>query len=51
MIAIKAHFLKKSTLSGAAATAADTNGDNGISITDFIQIKAKILGKGSIVAR
>ncbi len=51
MLAIKAHILKKSTLSGVYATAADTNGDSSISITDFIQVKAKILGKGNIVAR
>lgn len=51
MIAVKAHVLKKSTLSGAAAKAADTNADNGISITDFIQIKAHILGKSKIQAR
>lgn len=51
MIAIKAHILNKSTLTGVYATAANTNGDSGISITDFIQIKAKILGKGSITAR
>lgn len=51
MIAIKAHILNKSTLSGVYAEAANTNGDSGISITDFIQVKAKILGKGEIVAR
>ncbi len=51
MIAVKAHLLKKSTLSGASETAADTSGDSSISITDFIQIKAKILGKGNITAR
>ncbi len=51
MIAIKAHILNKSTLTGVYATAANTNGDSGISITDFIQVKAKILGKGNIIAR
>lgn len=51
MIAIKAHILNKSTLTGVYATAANTNGDSGISITDFIQVKAKILGKGNITAR
>ena len=51
MIAIKAHILNKSTLTGVYATAANTNGDSGISITDFIQVKAKILGKGDITAR
>ncbi len=51
MIAIKAHILNKSTLTGVYAIAANTNGDSRISITDFIQVKAKILGKGSITAR
>jgi len=27
------------------------SGDKSVSITDFIQIKAKILGKGTITAR
>ena len=51
MIAVKAHILGKSNLTGVYADAANTNGDSGISITDFIQIKAKILGKGEIIAR
>ncbi len=51
MISVKAHLLKKSTLSGAYATAADTNGDGTISITDFIQLKAQILKKGDLIAR
>lgn len=51
MIAVKAHILKKTLLTGVQAQAADTSGDGGISITDFIQIKAKILGKGTITAR
>ncbi len=51
MISVKAHLLKKSTLSGVYATAADTNGDSTISITDFIQTKAQILGKGNITER
>lgn len=50
MLAVKAHILKKSNLSGASAEAADTSADSKISITDFIQIKASILGKGSISA-
>ena len=50
MLAVKAHILKKNTLSGAYAQAADTSADNNISITDFIQIKASILGKGTITA-
>ena len=49
MIAIKAHVLKKTLLTGAYAEAADTSNDNAISITDFIQIKAQILGKSSII--
>lgn len=51
MLAVKAHLLKKSTLSGAAAKAADTSGDKAVSITDFIQIKAHILGKDKIQPR
>ncbi len=51
MLAIKAHILKKSTLTGDGATAGDTSGDNAISITDFLQIKAQILGKGKITQR
>ena len=43
--------LGKTTLSGAYAEAANTNGDSGISITDFIQIKSKLLGKSDITAR
>ena len=49
MIAVKSHILKKSTLTGASAKAANTSADNAISITDFIQIKAHILGKSQIV--
>ena len=49
MIAVKAHVLKKTLLTGAYADAGDTSNDNAISITDFIQIKAQILGKSSIV--
>ena len=51
MLAVKAHLLNKTPLSGASGTAADTNGDGGISITDFIQVKAHILGKESIQGR
>lgn len=51
MLAVKAHVLKKSVLTGAAAKAADTSGDKTISITDFIQIKAHILGKDKIQPR
>ena len=49
MIAVKAHVLKKTLLTGAYADAGDTSNDNAISITDFIQIKAQILGKSSII--
>lgn len=51
MIAVKAHLLGKSTLTGAAAQGADTGGEGEITITDFIQIKARILGKGNITPR
>ena len=33
---------------GAAALAADTNDDKALSITDFLQIKAHILGKNTV---
>ena len=33
---------------GAAALAADTNDDQTLSITDFLQIKAHILGKNTV---
>lgn len=45
MLAMKAHILKKETLTDAMAKAADVNSDGVVSITDFIQIKAHILGK------
>jgi hypothetical protein len=48
MLAVKAHVLNKNQLTGAAAEAADTNGDGNISITDFIQIKAHILEISSV---
>ena len=51
MLAIKAHVLGKTELSGAYAVAADTNGDGAITITDFLQLKAQLLGKGDIEAR
>ena len=49
MLAVKAHVLKKTLLTGAYAEAADTSNDNAISITDFIQIKAHVLGKSSVI--
>jgi hypothetical protein len=45
---VTAPILKKSVLDGIQAQAADNNGDHSISITDFIQIKAHILGKSQI---
>ena len=48
MLAVKAHLLQKSLLSGAAAQAADINHDGKIIITDFLQIKSYILGKSQI---
>ena len=48
MIAVKAHILKKSGLSGVYSKAGDVNGDSKINITDFIKIKASLLGKDSI---
>jgi hypothetical protein len=45
---VKSHILKKTTLEGIQAQAADTSGDHGISVTDFIQIKAHILGKSQM---
>ena len=50
MLAVKAHILQKTLLSGSGLQAADTNGDGKITITDFIQIKAHILKKSSVVA-
>ena len=49
MIAVKAHILKKSILSGVYANAGDVNGDGKINITDFIKIKANLLGKDTIL--
>ena len=51
MLMVKSHILKKTTLEGIRAQAADTSGDHGISVTDFIQIKAHILGKSQIEAK
>ena len=51
MIAVKSHVLKKSTLEGAAALAGDVSGDGAITITDFIQIKAHILGKSQVTPK
>ncbi len=51
MLAVKAHVLKKTLLTGVYLTAGDTSGDGSVTITDFIQIKAYILGKGPITPR
>lgn len=45
LVAVKAHLLNRTLLTGPAALAADTNGDGVVSVTDFIQIKSHILGK------
>jgi cellulose biosynthesis protein BcsQ len=37
-----------SSINLAAALAADTNDDKALSITDFLQIKAHILGKNTV---
>ena len=42
------HILKKTILSGVNGDAGDVNGDGKINITDFIKIKATLLGKDSI---
>ena len=42
-------ILGKAALSGIQRNAADVNGDGKINITDFIKIKASILGKDKIV--
>ncbi len=48
MLAVKAHLLGKSTLTGLNAAGADTNKDGKITITDFIQVKAFLLGKAKL---
>ncbi len=48
MMAVKAHVLKKTLLTGYGNMAADTNGDGKINITDFMAVKAHILKKSSI---
>ena len=45
LISVKAHILRKNSLSGLKLTRGDTNGDGKINITDFIRIKGYILGK------
>ena len=48
MIAVKGSILKKTNLTGVFSKAADVNGDGKVNITDFIKIKAALLGKDSI---
>ncbi|MGN1155299.1 MAG: C1 family peptidase [Agathobacter sp.] len=48
MVAVKAHILKKTVLSGVQELACDVNGDGKVNITDFIKIKATLLKKDSI---
>lgn len=48
MMAVKAHVMKKSLLSGYNQMAGDVNGDGKINITDFIAVKAHTLKKSSI---
>ena len=49
MIAVKQDILGKSKLSTLRKSAGDVNGDGKINITDFIKIKAAILGKDKII--
>jgi len=51
MIAVKAHILKKTLLSGVYSKVADTSGDGSITITDFVQIKSHILKKSTITGK
>ena len=48
LVQINNHLLKKSTLTGAAASAADVNADGVISITDLVQINNHLLKKSTI---
>lgn len=50
LLAAKAHLLKKSALTDAAAQAADCNADGSITLTDFLLLKAHLLGKSTIQA-
>jgi hypothetical protein len=45
---MQAHLLNKTPLQGAAAKAADTSGDGKISVTDYVQMQAHILGKSTV---
>ena len=48
LVQINNHLLKKSTLTGAAASAADVNADGVISITDLVQVNNHLLKKSTI---
>ena len=48
LVQINNHLLKKSALTGAAASAADVNADGVISITDLVQINNHLLKKSTI---
>lgn len=50
LLAAKAHVLKKSALTDAAAQAADCNADGSITLTDFLLLKAHLLGKSTVQA-
>ena len=48
LVQINNHLLKKSTLTGAAASAADVNADGVISITDLVRVNNHLLKKSTI---
>ena len=48
LVQINNHLLKKTALSGAAASAADVNADGVISITDLVQVNNHLLKKSTI---
>ena len=50
-VVIKAHILKKSTLTGVFAEVADADGDGEITVNDYVEVKAHILKKSSITAK
>lgn len=51
LILLKSHLLGNSTLTGAAAEAAEISGGSEISLTDFIQLKGVLLGNSTITPR
>ena len=48
MVQIRSHLLGRTTLSGAAAQAADLNGDGELTLTDFVQSLSAVLGRTKI---